>query len=107
MSLEKAKEIAHLLGIEEDQKIEFLEGYQNKFAEIMHPCDLCGGGAGEINHVCPMPNPGDVFTQPATEFEDEDPPWLPSAAELDEIEEGLEYPPYHCDCPGDCNHSSF
>ena len=74
VSEERIKQLAELLAYKANEITEFAEGYRNGFAEAK------------------------------AEPDEDVPPWLPSAAELDEIEEGLAYPPYHCDCPGDCNH---
>lgn len=70
ISISKATSIAHVLEICEADQMEFLEGYQNKFAQAAQHCDLCGAEVGEEFHDCPEPDPGDVFAQPISEFDE-------------------------------------
>lgn len=72
--VEKATNIARLMGLTTDQEAEFMEGYLNRFEAGMPPDE---------------------------EPDDEDPPWLPNATEIEEIEEEPpvdEYDPSLCYC---------
>lgn len=71
MSVEKATEIAHLMKIEGDQQIEFLEGYQNKFAEEKQRRQIVQEGTDAwLASADQIPNPS----------------WLPNEEELAEAE---------------------
>jgi hypothetical protein len=76
---ERIEHLANILGIHGDHRLDFSEGYRNGFAEARITAIEQDGGIDYIPS--------------AEEFENETPPWLPNAAELDEIEEELEYPP--------------
>src|SRR5258708_3704991 len=76
--IEQAQHLAHMLGIEGDQQDEYMEGYSNGFTEEKQRRQLVQEGT-------------DAWLALADQMPDQEqePEYIPSAAELDELEESL------------------